>query len=183
MNTFKWLLKREYWEHRGGFFWAPVVAGVVFLLFSTMAIVAGESMRRATDIGAERMTINNVELDRLTETLTPKEQLEMAGGLDLGTLLAGSWPFIVLAFVVFFYCLGALYDDRKDRSILFWKSLPVSDGRTVLSKLASALVVAPVFATAAAIVTAIGFLVLLSLFAAYHGGNPLSLIWGPDLPM
>ena len=50
------------------------------------------------------------------------------------------WPFIVLAFVVFFYCLGALYDERKDRSVLFWKSLPVSDRETVLSKAASALV-------------------------------------------
>ena len=47
-----------------------------------------------------------------------------------------SWPFIVLGFVVFFYCLGALYDERKDRSVLFWKSLPLSDRDTVLSKAA-----------------------------------------------
>ncbi len=37
----------------------------------------------------------------------------------------------MLAFVVFFYLLGALYDDRKDRSILFWKSLPASDTLTI----------------------------------------------------
>jgi ABC-2 type transport system permease protein len=183
MNTFKWLLKREFWEHRGGFFWAPVVAGIVFLVITSMAIVAGESVRRNVDDGGDRITMNGVELDKLTETLTPKEQLEMAGGLDLGTLLAGSWPFIVLAFVVFFYCLGALYDDRKDRSILFWKSLPISDARTVGSKLASALLIAPVIATAAAIVTAFGFLVLLSVYAAYHGGNPINLIWGPASPL
>ena len=49
MNTFKWLLKRESWEHRGGFLWAPVVAGAVFLVISLMAIVAGESVRRGVD--------------------------------------------------------------------------------------------------------------------------------------
>jgi ABC-2 type transport system permease protein len=182
MNTFKWLLKREYWEHRGGFFWAPVVTGAIFLLLSIMAIIAGESVRRSVDNG-EGIQMNGVHLRQLTETLTPKEMAELGGGLDLGTLMAGSWPFIVLAFVVFFYCLGALYDDRKDRSILFWKSLPLSDGQTVLSKLASALVVAPVIATAAAVVTSIGFLVILSAYAAMHGGNPFDLIWGPASPL
>ena len=182
MNTFKWLLKREYWEHRGGFFWAPVVTGAIFLLLSVMAIIAGESVRRTVDNG-EGIQMNGVHLRQLTETLTPKEMAELGGGLDLGTLMAGSWPFIVLAFVVFFYCLGALYDDRKDRSILFWKSLPLSDGQTVLSKLASALVVAPVIATIAAIVTSIGFLVILSAYAAMHGGNPFDLIWGPASPL
>lgn len=181
MNTFKWLLKREFWENRGGFLWAPVVSGAVFLAISTLAMVAGESIRRGED-GA-KVQMNGVELSQLTKTLSEKELAEMAGGLDLGTLLAGSWPFIVLTFVVFFYCLGALYDDRKDRSILFWKSLPISDGQTVLSKLASALVVAPLMATAAAIATSLGFLVLLSGYAMFHGGNPIDLIWGPASPL
>ena len=57
----------------------------------------------------------------------------------------------MLGFVVFFYCLGSLYDERKDRSVLFWKSLPVSDRDTVLSKALSALVVAPTLAIAVGI--------------------------------
>ncbi|HEU0152948.1 MAG TPA: hypothetical protein VFQ84_06355 [Arenimonas sp.] len=183
MNTFKWLLKREYWEHRGGFFWAPIVSGAIFLLLTVMAIIAGESVRRAADDGGEKLTMNGVELRQLTETLSPKEIAELGGGLDLGTLMSGTWPFIVLGFVVFFYCLGALFDERKDRSVLFWKSLPLSDGRTVLSKVASALVLAPVIATAAAVVTSLGFLVILSIYVLFHGGNPLSLIWGPASPL
>ena len=50
---------------------------------------------------------------------------------------------IVVGIVVFFYCLGSLYDDRRDRSILFWKSLPISDRDTVFSKVISAAIVAP----------------------------------------
>lgn len=182
MNTFKWLLKREYWEHRGGFFWAPLITGAVFLLLTIMAVIAGESVRRAADDGST-LQMNGVELSKLTETMKPGDIAEMGAGLDLGTLMASTWPFLVLAFVVFFYCLGALFDERKDRSILFWKSLPLSDQQTVLSKVFSALVIAPVIATVAAIATSIGFLVILSGYALFHGGNPLTLIWGPASPL
>ena len=108
---------------------------------------------------------------------------EFGGVIDASLYMAASWPLIVLTFVVFFYCLSCLYDDRKDRSVLFWKSLPLSDGQTVLSKVTSALVVAPLFAMGAAIITSIGFLVLLSIYVLFHGGNPLTLIWGPASPI
>ena len=44
MKTFYWLMKREFWEHRGGFLWAPVITGGVFLLLNLMGIVTGEVM-------------------------------------------------------------------------------------------------------------------------------------------
>jgi ABC-2 type transport system permease protein len=75
-----------------------------------------------------------------------------------------------------------LYDERKDRSVLFWKSLPVSDSETVLSKAASALLVAPVLAVAAGLATMLGFLLVVSVVIALHGGNPLSLAWGAGSP-
>ncbi len=182
-NKTTWLLKREFWENKGGFFWAPIFAGAIFLVMSVMAIFGAESVRREMHDGGPTMNVNGVQLSQLTKTLKPQELAELGGGLDLGTLMAGAWPFIVLTFVVFFYCLGALYDERKDRSILFWKSLPLSDGQTVLSKVISALVVAPVIATAAAMLTSLGFLLLLSGYAMYHGGNPIDLIWGPASPL
>ena len=65
-----------------------------------------------------------------------------------------SAPLYLAAVVtVFFYLLSSLYDERKDRSILFWKSLPVSDAATVLSKLLVALVVVPLGVFVAALVT------------------------------
>ena len=55
---------------------------------------------------------------------------------------------MMIMFTVFivgiFYCLDALHGERRDRSILFWKSLPVSDLTTVLSKVFVPLVILPV---------------------------------------
>ena len=54
MNTFKWLLKREYWEHRGGLFWAPVVTSAIFVFFSIVGLViAGLGLRQFNDGDAE----------------------------------------------------------------------------------------------------------------------------------
>ena len=41
-----------------------------------------------------------------------------------------------MGIVGFFYCIDSLYADRRDRCVLFWKSLPLSDAETVLSKFA-----------------------------------------------
>jgi len=190
-RRFGWLLRREYWEHRGGFLWAPFVAGGVSLLLSAMGIVlAMVTASRHVDGDAAislddgtQIQINGMDLGMLTSKLGHEELAHLGAGLDLTLLLASSWPFIVLAFVLFFYCLGSLYDERKDRSVLFWKSLPLSDTQTVLSKLASATVVAPLLAILAAIATLFGFLLLISLVVLFYGGNPVALLWGPASPL
>jgi ABC-2 type transport system permease protein len=187
----RWLLQREIWEHKGGFFWAPLVAGGISLLLTLMAIViatvaARKHMPESTQItldSGESFQINGLDLSMLTSRLGQEELRQLGDGLDLTLIMASSWPFIVLAFVLFFYCLGALYDERKDRSVLFWKSLPLSDRDTVLSKVATATLVAPLLATVAAIITMFGFLVLISVVVAIHGGNPYTLLWGPASPL
>lgn len=88
---------------------------------------------------------------------------------------AGAPPLIALAFVVFFYCLGCLYDERKDRSVLFWKSLPLSDTETGLSKFVSAAIVAPAIAFSVAVLTGLAVFALTSVVVMMHGGNPLPL--------
>lgn len=185
-HRFALLLRREYWEHRGGFFWAPVIAAAVSLLLTAILfIIALVGMRNADsdakfhlDDGST-MSINGLDLGVLAGQLSADDKAQLATGIDLTMLLSSAWPFIVMVFVMFFYCLGALYDERKDRSVLFWKSLPVSDGETVLSKVVSATIAVPLLATLVAIATMLVFLLLLSAAVMYHGGNPLELIWGP----
>lgn len=181
-SRFRLLLRREYWEHKGGFLWAPLIAGGISLALAVMAAIVGVVMlNRAAAAGD--IQINGVDLGMLTREMSPSDAEQLALGLDWSLIMSSAWPFIVLTFVVFFYCLGALYDDRKDRSVLFWKSLPISDAQTVLSKVASAVVVAPVLAVLTAVVTMFGFLVLMSVMVMMFGGNPFTLLWAQSHPL
>lgn len=134
-NTFKWLLKREFWENRGGFFWAPLIAGgIVAVLYTLLAVIGSIAGRDKIELAG-------------THEGDIGEMSRIVGGFADANLLTGvGLAFIVLAFVAFFYALGSLYDDRRDRSVLFWKSLPVSDTQTVLAKAAWALLLAPLVA-------------------------------------
>src|SRR5437762_11172070 len=88
-------------------------------------------------------------------SLDPAHQRAMIGApYDVAAMML-----IFTAFIVgVFYCLDALHSERRDRSILFWKSLPVSDLTTVLSKATIPLVVLPVIIFA--IIVLVQFLML-----------------------
>jgi len=160
MNTFKWLLKREYWENRGGFLWAPVVVGGITVLFSAVASVAGAMMARKNRV--------NVQLEG-----SPAELAEHSAQLGgMGDILLASGvitALLVMAFVVFFYALGSLYDDRRDRSILFWKSMPITDAQMVMSKATWALVLAPLGAVAIGLVAGLVLWLVVLLGTAASG--------------
>lgn len=179
MNRYFTLLRREFWEHRGGFLWAPVWASGILLLVLALAMVVAMWHASGTFNGELHV---GVPLQLLLKKL-PDEQLAALGfGLNTGLLALSGVLQITLFFVVFFYLIGALYDDRKDRSVLFWKSLPVSDAETVLAKVVTATWVAPLISFAAAVVLGLGFLCLLSVFVWASGGDPMRLVWGPAEP-
>jgi ABC-2 type transport system permease protein len=179
MNTMKWLLRREYWENKGAFFWAPLVIGLVMLAF--IGGTAGYAL--ATHGLGDSVTVNGHHMSR-SEMLNamPLAVRAQIAGIVANVWLAAAAPlFGVLPVVVFFYCLAALYDDRRDRSILFWKSLPVSDQQTVLSKALTAVCVAPMITIA--IGTGISLLmVLIGLTAvSFNGLHLFGLVLGnPD---
>jgi ABC-2 type transport system permease protein len=170
MNTFSWLLKREYWEHRGGFFWTPFWISATILIFTLLGIIWAE-------VYATRINVSvGVSLESITQMVSTG-QIEQAGkALDAAYVSFAMVPCIALFFVLFFYLLGALYDDRRDRSVLFWKSLPVSDTATVLSKVISAMFVAPLIALLVSTIAFALFLVVIGTWAGLHGINPLPLL-------
>lgn len=170
-NTMKWLLKREYWEHRGGFVWAPVIVGSIMSFFVIATLVA------VLVFGAKNgMEINGEHITSLSEAMTDQERADFGNGLATGYMGTTVPLFGVMALVVFFFSLASLYDERKDRSVLFWKSLPVSDFATVLSKLAMALVVAPVITLAVASATAALIALAIATAAALSGVNLFGIL-------
>lgn len=181
-TTFKWLLKREYWEHRIGFYWAPVIVAVIWLFFMLLAVTIVEIVKARLGHNAG-LQIDGVMLSKLVDGLTDEQRDHLGGGLDFGTFVFASVPISVASLVAFFYCLGALFDDRRDRSILFWKSLPISDRDTVLSKLITATVTIPAIATVVGIATGFAFLIIISLVVLAHGVNPFTTIWATASPL
>ena len=172
MKTFYWLVKREFWEHRGGFLWTPVIVGGLSLLLTLMSLVTGEVLGRRNNLfrfdGGDSIGLNG-HLDA--------SMLDNVGGV-LDCVLFGVIALMlgIMAIVVFFYCLGSLYNDRRDRSILFWKSLPISDGQTVLAKVTSATLVAPVIACSVGVITGLLMMVMVACVASIHGLNLWQLL-------
>src|SRR5205085_4163133 len=85
--------------------------------------------------------------------------------------------------VAIFYCLDALYGERRDRSVLFWKSMPVSDWTAVLSKMAVPMVVLPVITFVLSIAMQLIMLLASSAFLSMHGRSAAALWTLPWLQM
>ena len=97
--------------------------------------------------------------------------------LDAGALMATT------LIVAIFYCLDALYGERRDRSVLFWKSMPVSDWTAVLSKMAVPLVILPLVTFAITIATQLIVLLMSSAYLSMNGQSAAGLWNLPWLQM
>ncbi|RPH97453.1 MAG: hypothetical protein EHM68_08280 [Lysobacterales bacterium] len=158
------LVHREYWENKGAFRTTPMVIGGLYIVFLLMSIFTTAHFD------------NELYTFREAVRLLAEQPAEFRAAHGYEVMLGSSLFFtIVLAFVVFFYLLGALYDDRKDRSILFWKSLPASDTLTIASKLLAAMVLAPLIFWLVFVLTQIVMAVIASIMVLSVGENPWTL--------
>ena len=158
------LIRREVWEHRSVYV-TPIAIAVIMTLVSVAGMVTVSAFDREVELaifGASSIAGDAERKAALTVFF-------------LGT----SWIFLLaLAILITFYALDSLYAERKDKSVLFWRSLPVTDAETVLSKLLTAVVVIPLVTVAAIIVTHLVNLVISSIWLAINGGDAGHLIWG-----
>jgi ABC-2 type transport system permease protein len=169
ITNFKWLVKREYWENKGGFFWAPAIISMLMALFLLFGVFASLYVGGSGNVIIDGKQVK--DFAAFAGTMSDENRTELASGIA-SNFIAVSMPVcLTLGFVAFFYCLSALYDDRKDRSILFWKSLPTSDSATVLSKVFSVLVVAPIITIFLAIILSYAFVFLIMVVAAFYSVN------------
>ena len=144
-----WSVRRELWENRS-IYLAPAGAALVFLLGFIVSLIRQRHLQTAWPVATPHLS-------------TP---YEFAAGLIMGT-----------AFIVgVFYCLDTLYGERRDRSILFWKSLPVSDLITVLSKVTIPVVILPLLSFVITIVTQF-IMVLLAAVLLLGKGPGFAALW------
>jgi ABC-2 type transport system permease protein len=154
MNTYVWLMRREFWENRA--IWlVPAALGALLVL---AALFGGYRVVGAVDLTTVRAVIQ-------------------AGALD-GMIMISMTFFGVMAIYSTWYLLDCLYGDRKDRSILFWKSMPISDSATVIAKLAMALILIPLCYFAFADLTT---LLMAFVISVRSGASIGSSLWRGDL--
>lgn len=159
------LIKREVWEHRSIWITPATVAFVMqFLVIAIVIMVAafGEEV--------------NPEIERLADATLPDAAREAALAVVL-LILTFVFP-LAMWFLMIFYCLDSLYAERKDRSILFWRSLPITDAETVVSKLLTIALAIPFATMAAIMVSHLLNLIIISVWLGMEGANPFRFIWG-----
>jgi ABC-2 type transport system permease protein len=149
-----WSVRRELWEYRSIYI-APLAAAIVFLLGFFISMVS------------VRHGMHGVSpLDSTQGRDVFATRYELAAALIMGAALI----------VGIFYTLDALYGERRDRSILFWKSLPVSDLITVLSKFTIPIVILPLLSFAITIATQFIMLLMGSVILLGSGVN-IATLW------
>ena len=164
MNRLMALVRREFWENKGAFRTTPLVIGGIFLAAMVMFLITFNHFDN------EFQSLKELLRFIAQQDVGLRARILYAANLEISAIFS-----TVLAFVVFFYLLGSLYDDRKDRSILFWKSLPASDTLTLGSKLLSAMVVAPFIFWVVYVITHIVIMALFSVVVMVLGENPWTL--------
>lgn len=149
MNTYLWLVRREVWENRT--IWTvPAALGILLTLSASFASV---------DIGMVSADERRVHV-------------------ETGLFAVGALFFAVMSIYCTWYLLECLYSDRRDRSVLFWKSMPVTDSATVLSKVLLALIGIPLVYFVACDLTSVLMAFIVSLRTRGSLGGAL---WRPGL--
>jgi ABC-2 type transport system permease protein len=154
-----WSVQRELWENRS-IYVAPLVTAAVFLFGFSLSMI---------------------HLPRRMRALSALEPAQQAAAIVTPYSTAAVLIMFTAFVVALFYCLDALYGERRDRSILFWKSLPVSDRTAVLAKACIPVLVLPLLTSAIVLATQ---LVMLPLNTAVllASGVGTAKLW-TDLPL
>jgi len=146
-RPFFWSVRREIWENRS-IYMAPLILAGVILFGSLMTL--GRLPQRVREASA-----------------LPAEHYRHAIAVHYD--FSGGAMMLIAVLVSVFYCIDALHGERRDRSILFWKSMPVSDLTTVLSKATIPIVVVPLVVTITGIALQILMLFLSSMVLLLSG--------------
>lgn len=155
IRPFYWSIRRELWENRSLYLAPVLVAAVIVVGFMFSAVGLAE---------------------RRQAVLSLNDPLKARTAIEMPYSMAAMMIMFTAFIVAVFYCLDALHGERRERSILFWKSLPVSDRTTVLSKAVIAFLVIPAITFAVIIVTDLMIFLISSVVLLAHGLSPLTTL-------
>src|SRR5690606_29425135 len=160
VRPFYWSVRREIWENRSIYI-APIAVALLVLVSVIIGIVQND----------------DIPVQQLLQTPTSHVQLASLALYGMVAAVLG----ITAGIVGWFYCLDALCGERRDRSVLFWKSLPISDSTTVLSKVVTGLVVVPVVAFVVGFALYLALMIVASIALMINGDSGMALFANASL--
>lgn len=172
-KTMSALIRREVIEGKFFYIWLPIILMGITAVFVVFALFGWGQVH----IGSDDFYLGGpTSFADFLNMIAEKDPEELPLKIAVAYGVLTGLPWLAIPFVMFFTLTSTLFDERKDRSILFWKSMPVSDMQEVVARLVSIAIVYPAFALAFAIVFQLGYAVLFTLFALV-GGADVGMLW------
>lgn len=165
MNIYKTQIKRELWENKISFIYTPIIVSFLILAFIACAafyskgvindkgvhFVAGSSGNSVeagvfpdSGVGVRPITSENIGRGSINMKIAVAQDPSLFQGMVITLMYTNCiMLYLVFSIVLGAYALRCLFDDRKNKDILFWRSMPVSETTNVLTKLAMIFLVGP----------------------------------------
>ena len=173
MKVHKAMIVREIQEHKVAFVYAPFFVSIILCLVIASVYFGG------TNIQTDQFNFSTEYYDE--EIRQAMQSVSSVSRIDIvrtGLLVLGFPILLTVGFGLLAYSLSTFADERKDRSLIFWRSLPVSDLTTVLSKVFTVTLVVPLMVLPYIILLQLVSMTSASIFFATNDIVSFGWLWG-----
>ena len=174
IQVLKAMIVREIQEHKVAFVYAPFFVSIILCLVIASVYFGG------TNIQTDQFNFSTEYYDE--EIRQAMQSVSSVSRIDIvrtGLLVLGFPILLTVGFGLLAYSLSTFADERKDRSLIFWRSLPVSDLTTVLSKVFIVTLIVPLMILPYIILLQLVSMTSASIFFATNDIVSFGWLWGP----
>ena len=174
IKVLKAMIVREIQEHKVAFVYAPFFVSIILCLVIASVYFGG------TNIQTDQFNFSTEYYDE--EIRQAMQSVSSVSRIDIvrtGLLVLGFPILLTVGFGLLAYSLSTFADERKDRSLIFWRSLPVSDLTTVLSKVFTVTLIVPLMVLPYIILLQLVSMTSASIFFATNDIVSFGWLWGP----
>ena len=171
MNRLLTLVKREIQEYKYGLVYAPWIVGII-LCSIVVLVCLGLAEVKTSQFTFTSLIYADPDVVAFMKTIDSNTKLEI---IRKGLIVLGLPMLVVMSFAIASYSLSTFYDERKDKSIIFWRSLPVSDANIIFSKILVAVIIAPLIVLPALVALHLFSFLAASIF--FYFSNIVSFGW------
>jgi ABC-2 type transport system permease protein len=173
IRVLKAMIVREIQEHKVAFVYAPFFVCII-LCFVIASVYFG-----GTNIQTDQFNFSTEYYDEeIRQTMQSVSSVSRIDIVRTGLLVLGFPILLTVGFGLLAYSLSTFADERKDRSLIFWRSLPVSDLTTVLSKVFVVTLIVPLMVLPYIILLQLVAMTSASIFFATNEIVSFGWLWG-----